>query len=59
MTVLRERVVPLEQRPHRPADLVLDQAAHGEQRLLERLQLLVESAAASPSSAPSRTGPVM
>ena len=42
MTSLRERVVPLEERPHHAADLVLDQPAHGEQGLLERLQLLVE-----------------
>jgi hypothetical protein len=40
--LLGEGVVALQQRLHDPADLVLDEPAHGEQGLLERLQLLVE-----------------
>ena len=48
------RVVPLEQRGHHPADLVLDQPAHGEQGLLERLELLVE--VAWHGGLPTRTG---
>jgi len=37
-----EDVVPFEQGAHHAADLVLDQPTHGEQRLLESLQLFVE-----------------
>src|SRR5262245_2813352 len=37
-----QRLVTLHQRPHGAADLILDQRAHGQQRLLEAVQLLVE-----------------
>ncbi len=39
-----------------PADLILDQAAHGQQRLLERVQLFVEMALHDAFSALTRTG---
>ena len=57
MTSLRERVVPVDQRLHHVADLVLDQPAHGEQGLLERFELLVEMTRHGRSSlASTRTG---
>ena len=40
--LLGEGVVPFEQGAHHAADLVLDQPTHGEQRLLESLQLFVK-----------------
>ena len=40
--LLRQAVIPVHKRPHHPADLVLDEPAHGEQGLLEGLELLVE-----------------
>src|SRR5436190_19254474 len=39
---LGEGVVPLDERAHDPADLVLDQSPHGEQGLLEGFELVVE-----------------
>ena len=41
-TVLDERLVALDQRPHGGADAVLGQAAHFEQPRLELIQLLLE-----------------
>src|SRR3989442_1431462 len=40
--LLGQLAVPLDERGHDPADLVLDEAAHGEQRLLESVELFVE-----------------
>src|SRR5438552_4069381 len=40
--LLIQLAVPLDGGGHDPADLVLDEAAHGEQRLLERVELFVE-----------------
>ncbi len=42
--LLGQHRVALQQRGHDPADLVLDQAAHGQQGLLERVQLFVKVA---------------
>ena len=40
--LLGQLAVALDERGHHPSDLVLDEAAHGEQRLLERVELFVE-----------------
>jgi len=42
MTSLRERVVALGEGAHGPPDLVLHEPPHGEERLLEASQLVVE-----------------
>ena len=55
--LLGQHAVTLEQRGHDAPDLLLDQPAHGQQGLLERLELLVEVPLHDgPPVRPSRTG---
>ena len=57
--LLGQIAVALEERAHDPADLVLDQASHGQQGLLERVQLFVEMALHSRALRPQPKRPVM
>ena len=55
--LLGQLAVAFDERAHHAANLVLDEAAHGEQRLLERVELFVEVPLHGPVPYPKR--PVM